>query len=82
MSFTLNGPVERGKLEKLGQITSHDASRVVIRVPHAHVRDVVSRSLNSLPIVDLSIEDPPLEEIMRQLFSTESTSAGTTAGQS
>jgi ABC-type uncharacterized transport system ATPase subunit len=31
----------------------------------------VSYSLANLPLVDLSIEDPPVEDILRQLFHRE-----------
>jgi ABC-2 type transport system ATP-binding protein len=28
----------------------------------------VSRALATLPLLDLTVEDPPLEEVMRELF--------------
>jgi ABC-2 type transport system ATP-binding protein len=73
VSFTITGPVERGRLERLGQVVSHEGSRAVLRVAHDRVRDVVSHVLSELPAIDLGIEDPPLEEVMRQLFAAEST---------
>jgi ABC-2 type transport system ATP-binding protein len=68
VSFTLSGPVTPDQLERLGEVVSSDSGRVVLRVPHNRLRDVVSHSLSSLPMVDLSVEDPPVEDIMRQLF--------------
>jgi ABC-2 type transport system ATP-binding protein len=71
VSFTLSGPVTPDQLERLGEVVSSDRGRVVLRVPQNRVRDVVSHSVAALPMVDLSVEDPPLEDIMRQLFRAE-----------
>jgi ABC-2 type transport system ATP-binding protein len=87
VSFTLSGPVTPDQLERLGEVVSSDGGRVVIRVPQNRLRDVVSHALSALPLVDLGVEDPPVEEIMRQLFrqdagsdqDTESAASGPTA---
>ena len=71
VSFTLAGPVTPDQLERLGEVVSSDGGRVVLRVPQASLRDVVSHSLASMAVVDLSVEDPPVEDIMRQLFRPE-----------
>jgi ABC-2 type transport system ATP-binding protein len=76
VSFTLSGPVTPDQLDRLGEVVSRDSGRVVVRVPQNRLRDVVSHSLAALPLVDLSIEDPPVEDIMRQLFSHEASASG------
>jgi viologen exporter family transport system ATP-binding protein len=76
VSFTLAGPVTPDQLERLGEIVSSEGGRVVIRVGQAALREVVSHSLATLPVVDLSVEDPPVEETMRQLFRHESHGGG------
>ncbi|RMH43838.1 MAG: ATP-binding cassette domain-containing protein [Deltaproteobacteria bacterium] len=68
VSFSLAGPVDRDALDRLGHVVDHEAGRVVLRVAHNAVRDVVSHALERLPVEDLSVEDPPLEDVMRQLF--------------
>jgi ABC-2 type transport system ATP-binding protein len=40
----------------------------VLSVPAAHASAVVRDALATLPIVDLTIEEPPMEEVMRELF--------------
>jgi ABC-2 type transport system ATP-binding protein len=40
-------------------------------VPASKVNVVVRDALAALPVVDLTIEDPPLEEVMREMFSAE-----------
>jgi ABC-2 type transport system ATP-binding protein len=47
---------------------SADAAQAVIAVPAAQASAVVRDALATLPIVDLTIEEPPLEEVMRELF--------------
>jgi ABC-2 type transport system ATP-binding protein len=68
VSFTLSGPVTPDQLERMGEVVSSEGGRVVLRVPQNRLREVVGHSLSALPLSDLSIEDPPVEDIMRQLF--------------
>jgi ABC-2 type transport system ATP-binding protein len=76
VSFTLAGPVTPDQLERMGEVVSSDSGRVVLRVAHNRLRDVVSHSLAALPLVDLSVEDPPVEDIMRQLFRRDGGAPG------
>jgi ABC-2 type transport system ATP-binding protein len=68
VSFTLTGPVGGDDLARLGTVIRHEAGRVVLEVTEASLRDAVSHLLSALPVTDLSIEDPPLEDVMRKLF--------------
>jgi ABC-2 type transport system ATP-binding protein len=60
----------RGTLERIGTVVELDATRAVLQVPQENVRDAVSHLLAATEITDLTIEDPPLEEVMRELFAT------------
>jgi ABC-2 type transport system ATP-binding protein len=40
-------------------------------VPAVKVNVVVRDALATLPVLDLTIEDPPLEEVMREMFSAQ-----------
>jgi ABC-2 type transport system ATP-binding protein len=68
VSFTMTGPIGPGELERLGDVVSSDGGRIVLRVPQDRLRDLVSHALANLPVIDLSVEDPPVEDIMRELF--------------
>jgi ABC-2 type transport system ATP-binding protein len=68
VSFTVTGPVGDDVLARLGAVVRREAGRVVLRVPESSLRDAVSHLLSALPVTDLSIEDPPLEDVMRTLF--------------
>jgi ABC-2 type transport system ATP-binding protein len=71
VSIRFSAPTERARLEHLGQVMSHDAAQVVLQVPSQKVNEVVRDALAHLPVVDLTIEDPPLEEVMRDLFQRD-----------
>jgi ABC-2 type transport system ATP-binding protein len=56
------------KLAPLGAVVSAGGTQLVLSVPAARLATVVRDVLAALPVADLSIEDPPLEEVMRELF--------------
>jgi ABC-2 type transport system ATP-binding protein len=53
----------------LGTIVSYADLVATLRVPQDAVRDVVGRALATLPVADLTVESPPLEEVMSELFA-------------
>ena len=64
----LGQPVPQAELSRLGAVVSHADGQAVYRVPGGEVASVVGRLLSSLPVTDLTVEEPPLEEIMSELF--------------
>ena len=65
----LGKPVEKRDLEQLGAIIEHRDAEAVVQVSQDALQAAVSRALASLPLTDLTVEDPPLEEVMRDLFA-------------
>ena len=53
----------------LGTVVAHADLVATLRVPQDAVRDVVGRALATLPVADLTVENPPLEEVMSELFA-------------
>src|SRR5437763_8210339 len=51
-------------------VVERDGGRVTLRVPKAETARVVERVLAELPVVDLTVEDPPIEEVIEQVFAT------------
>src|SRR5215831_15879921 len=68
VTIRLSRPVERADLERIASVVSADAAQAVLSVPSVKVSVVVRDALAALPVVDLTIEEPPLEEVMRELF--------------
>ncbi len=64
----LGRPVAASEISRFGQVVAADEARAVIRVRAAEVSSAVARVLSALPVVDLTVEDPPLEEVMSELF--------------
>ena len=75
LTVRLSRAVERADLEKLGTVVSADAAHAVLSVPPARLQAVVRDALAALPIVDLTIEEAPLEEVMRELFGARAKAA-------
>jgi ABC-2 type transport system ATP-binding protein len=73
VSIRLSAPADRALLDKLGVVVSADAAQAVLSVAASKLNVVVRDALAALPVVDLTIEDPPLEEVMRELFSAQRT---------
>jgi ABC-2 type transport system ATP-binding protein len=69
LTLRLSQPVERAQVEAVGQVVMHETALAVLQVAQDQVNAAVSRALASLPVSDLNVEDPPLEEVMSELFS-------------
>jgi ABC-2 type transport system ATP-binding protein len=67
LRFSAEVPAER--LRALGALVEATPSTAVYQVPQGALRDQISRLLAELPVQDLTVEDPPLEEVMRDLFA-------------
>lgn len=61
-------PPDRAMLERLGTVISLEGGRAVLQIPQATLRDAVAHLLSNAVVTDLTIEDPPLEEVMREVF--------------
>jgi ABC-2 type transport system ATP-binding protein len=57
-------------LSAYGEILSTDDDRVTLRVSRANAPDVTTRLLRDLPVADLTIEDPPIEDVIERVFAT------------
>ncbi len=54
----------------LGTVVSHGDAELVIDVPRDVVSEAVARALAQLSVTDLIVLDPPLEDVMRELFAS------------
>jgi viologen exporter family transport system ATP-binding protein len=54
-----------------GEIVEQDARNVKLRVPRARVTDVAREILASCRVHDISVTDPPVEEVIRQVFAAK-----------
>jgi ABC-2 type transport system ATP-binding protein len=55
-------------LEKFGPVVAREDGGGILQIPADQVSGVVARLLAELTVTDLTVEDPPLEEVMSELF--------------
>lgn len=63
--------VAAGELRALGEVASADGREVVLQVPAEQARESVQTLLERLPVHDLTLEEPDLEEALRAYFGKE-----------
>jgi ABC-2 type transport system ATP-binding protein len=68
LTMRLAADVDRAVLERLATVVSYEARQAVLSVAPERLNATVQGALSSLPVIDLAVEDPPLEEVMRELF--------------
>jgi ABC-2 type transport system ATP-binding protein len=56
-------------LSAYGEVMSADDERVTLRVSRADAPEVTTRLLRDLPVADLTIEDPPIEDVIEHVFA-------------
>lgn len=58
-------------LSAYGEVTSAEAGRFTLRVPKSETARVTGRLLSDLPVLDLTVEEPPIEEVVETVFAQE-----------
>ena len=69
LSLTLKGETSSASLAKYGKIHKEDGRKISLQVPRGEGMTIAAQILQTQPIEDLLIEDPPVEEIIRQVFA-------------
>jgi ABC-2 type transport system ATP-binding protein len=73
--FRFASPVAVEKVTEFGRVVRHDDGETVLSVHKDNVHAAVTRALAQLPVRDLTVENPPLEDVMSELFARHRTSA-------
>ena len=60
---------ELGSLEAMGRVLEQDTFKAVLEVPREEVAAVAARLLAENSVIDLSIEDPPIEDVIEKAFA-------------
>lgn len=56
-------------LERFGEVVGREEGRVILRVPKKETPRVTAEILQQMEVHDLSVEDPPIEEVIDRVFS-------------
>jgi ABC-2 type transport system ATP-binding protein len=68
IGVTLDAPAD---LSVYGEVVSQVDGRVTLRVPKADTSRTTARLLADLPVADLTIEDPPIDDVIERVFALE-----------
>jgi ABC-2 type transport system ATP-binding protein len=58
-------------LHGYGEVVACEQGLVTLRVPKAETSRTTARLLADLPVIDLTVEDPPIEEVIEHVFAQE-----------
>lgn len=61
--------VTKESILRLGDIKEFDPSRAVFSIKREESNKITSKLLNDFPVLDLNIEEPDIEDIIRDIFS-------------
>ncbi len=56
-------------LSAYGEVIGEDEGRISLRVPRAAAAETTTLLLRDLPVADLTIEDPPIEDVIELVFA-------------
>jgi ABC-2 type transport system ATP-binding protein len=56
------------RLEDYGEVVKNRGQRVEFLVPRDETSQVAARMLAELPVADVTIEDPPIEQVITRVF--------------
>jgi ABC-2 type transport system ATP-binding protein len=68
VDVTLVGPAD---LARYGLVTRIDGHRVRLRVPKQQIAEVTSDLLASHQVIDLSVADPPIDDVIEMVFDRQ-----------
>jgi len=73
LEVTLSTPAD---LAPYGEVLSATPTRVSLRVERAETASVTGRLLAEQQVIDLTVEDPPIDDVIEQIFATGTAGAG------
>lgn len=76
VTLKFSKPVVRDDAARFGEVVEHDESHVVIEMKPESLQASVAVALAQLPVADVTIEDPPLEDVLRDLFDRAKSERG------
>ena len=57
------------ELDGYGEVISRDGDRAILRIPKAETSRVAARLLSEHQVLDLTIEEPPIEDVIEMVFA-------------
>jgi ABC-2 type transport system ATP-binding protein len=79
LELVLGTGVSRDDLARFGTVQRFEFPYATLEIPRAQTAAVSARLLATVPIVDLSVADPPIEEVIQEAFASEPLTTGAPA---
>jgi len=64
-----------GNFSQYGEVLNQEAGHVTLRIPREKTPEVTARILAEQPVDDLTVEDPPIEDVIEKVFAQNSAEA-------
>ena len=71
LRFTFETKVNKSVISKFGEIIDGNGLNYTIKVAQNKYLSVASKVLATLPVTDLNIEDTPIEDVIRQIYTNK-----------
>ncbi len=65
------GPTDNLELPADAGLVDRENGQLTLRVPRAHTAAITAHLLNTLSVADLTVEDPPIEAVIDQIYQEE-----------
>ncbi len=65
-----------GSFNQYGEVLNQEAGHVSLRIPREKTPEVTARILAEQKVEDLTVEDPPIEDVIEKVFNQQSAEAG------
>ena len=69
IAIDLGGSPDGYDFARMGEVLTQEEHKVVLRVPRDRAAEITGRLLADLPVLDLTIEDPPIEDVIKRVFA-------------
>ncbi len=69
VTIVARSPLTRDQLLRYGDVQEVNTFRTQIRVPRGHSSEVIARLLQEIAVDDVTVEEPPIEDIISGIFS-------------
>ena len=69
IAIDLSRDVDGSDFPPIGEVLAREGRKVTLRVSRDDVASAAARLLAELPVLDLTIEDPPIEDVIRRVFA-------------
>ena len=71
LEVTFTEKMDKNSLQSFGEIKEFDLQRVVLAVPKNNAKNVAAQMLQTLPVDDILINEVPIDEVIRKIFTTK-----------